>query len=164
MIDIHAHILPNLDDGSESLEESLEMAELAVESGVEIMAVTPHSNQMGRFENFQSVQLEQSFEQLREALKREKIQLQILEGMEIWASDDIAQKIKNKQLGGINGTAYYLVEFPFDADPWWIRECLEEIRENVTRLRNHPSIIVWNVIFACRIIRSLCMNGYRMVV
>lgn len=72
MIDIHAHILPNLDDGSESLEESLEMAELAVESGVEIMAATPHSNQMGRFENFQSVQLEQSFEQLREALKREK--------------------------------------------------------------------------------------------
>ena len=129
MIDIHAHILPNLDDGSESLEESLEMAELAVESGVEIMAATPHSNQMGRFENFQSVQLEQSFEQLRETLKREKIQLQILKGMEIWASDDIVQKIKNKQLGGINGTAYYLVEFPFDADPWWIRECLEEIFE-----------------------------------
>lgn len=103
MIDIHAHILPNLDDGSESLEESLEMAELAVESGVEIMAATPHSNQMGRFENFQSVQLEQSFEQLREALKREKIQLQILEGMEIWASDDIAQKIKKNSWVGLTG-------------------------------------------------------------
>lgn len=38
MIDIHAHILPDLDDGSEDMEESLEMAELAVESGVEIMA------------------------------------------------------------------------------------------------------------------------------
>ena len=35
MIDIHAHILPDLDDGSEDMEESLEMAELAVESGVE---------------------------------------------------------------------------------------------------------------------------------
>lgn len=50
MIDIHAHILPDLDDGSEDMEESLEMAELAVESGVEIMTATPHSNQMGRFE------------------------------------------------------------------------------------------------------------------
>ena len=47
--------------------------------------------------------------------------------MEIFASEDIAQKIKNKQLSGINGTDYYLVEFPFDADPWWIRECLEDI-------------------------------------
>ena len=25
------------------------------------------------------------------------------------------------------GPDYYLVEFPFDADPWWIRECLEDI-------------------------------------
>ena len=40
MIDIHAHILPDLDDGSEDMEESLEMAELAVESGVEIMTAT----------------------------------------------------------------------------------------------------------------------------
>lgn len=127
MIDIHAHILPDLDDGSEDMEESLEMAELAVESGVEIMAATPHSNQMGRFENFQSEQLLEKYRQLRTALEKEKIPLHILEGMEIFASEDIAQKIKNKQLSGINGTDYYLVEFPFDADPWWIRECLEDI-------------------------------------
>ena len=127
MIDIHAHILPDLDDGSEDMEESLEMAELAVESGVEIMAVTPHSNQMRRFENFQSEQLQTAFERLRMVLKKEKIPLKILNGMEIFASEDIAQKIKNKQLSGINGTDYYLVEFPFDADPWWIRECLEDI-------------------------------------
>ena len=126
MIDIHAHILPDLDDGSEDMEESLEMAELAVESGVEIMAAT-HSNQMGRFENFQSEQLQTAFERLRMVLKKEKIPLKILNGMEIFASEDIAQKIKNKQLSGINGTDYYLVEFPFDADPWWIRECLEDI-------------------------------------
>ena len=115
MIDIHAHILPDLDDGSEDMEESLEMAELAVESGVEIMTATPHSNQMGRFENFQSEQLQTAFERLRMVLKKEKIPLKILNGMEIFASEDIAQKIKNKQLSGINGTDYYLVEFPFDA-------------------------------------------------
>ena len=60
-------------------------------------------------------------------MKKEKIPLKILNGMEIFASEDITQKIKNKQLSGINGTDYYLVEFPFDADPWWIRECLEDI-------------------------------------
>ena len=127
MIDIHAHILPGLDDGSGNLEESLEMAELAVESGVEIMVATPHSNQMGRFENFYSKRLIEKFEQLRTEVKKEKIPLKILNGMEIFASDDLAQKIKNKQLTGINGTEYYLVEFPFDAEPWWIKECLEDI-------------------------------------
>ena len=73
MIDIHAHILPDLDDGSEDMEESLEMAELAVESGVEIMAATPHSNQMGRFENFQSEQLsEQLLNELRTGIEERK--------------------------------------------------------------------------------------------
>ena len=44
MIDIHAHILPGVDDGSPSLEDSLEMARLAVESGVEAIVVIPHCN------------------------------------------------------------------------------------------------------------------------
>ena len=60
MIDIHAHILPDLDDGSEDMEESLEMAEVAVESGVEIMTATPHSNQMGDLKIFS----QSSFKQL----------------------------------------------------------------------------------------------------
>ena len=72
MIDIHAHILPDLDDGSENLEESLEMAELAVQSGVKIIVATPHSNQMGRFENFHSEQLLEKYRQLRTALEKEK--------------------------------------------------------------------------------------------
>ena len=80
MIDIHAHILPDLDDGSEDMEESLEMAELAVESGVEIMAATPHSNQMGRFENFQSEQLlEMHLNNCVPHWKEEKIPLKIRE-------------------------------------------------------------------------------------
>ena len=72
MIDIHAHILPDLDDGSEDMEESLEMAELAVESGVEIMTATPHSNQMGRFENFQSEQLQTAFEERKDSIENIK--------------------------------------------------------------------------------------------
>ena len=42
MIDLHCHILPELDDGSQSLEESLAMARMAVNSGVRAMAATPH--------------------------------------------------------------------------------------------------------------------------
>ena len=50
MVDLHVHILPGLDDGSQSMEESLELAELALEGGVSLLAATPHSNQEGRFE------------------------------------------------------------------------------------------------------------------
>ena len=44
MIDIHLHILPGVDDGSPSMESSLEMAQLALESGVKSVIATPHCN------------------------------------------------------------------------------------------------------------------------
>ena len=44
MIDIHSHILPGVDDGSQDLEESIRMARLAVENGTEWIAATPHCN------------------------------------------------------------------------------------------------------------------------
>ena len=49
MIDIHAHILPGLDDGSDSPETSLMMAYAAVESGVTAIIATPHCNQRGLY-------------------------------------------------------------------------------------------------------------------
>ena len=42
MIDIHSHILPGIDDGAEDMYETLEMAKMAVESGVTAMVATPH--------------------------------------------------------------------------------------------------------------------------
>ena len=43
MIDIHTHILPQVDDGADSLEEAYEMALTAVRSGVTALVATPHS-------------------------------------------------------------------------------------------------------------------------
>ena len=42
MIDIHTHILPGIDDGSRSWEESLKMAQMAVDDGTRVMVATPH--------------------------------------------------------------------------------------------------------------------------
>ena len=42
MIDIHTHILPGIDDGAQSLEDSLEMAKLAVEEGITKLVASPH--------------------------------------------------------------------------------------------------------------------------
>ncbi|MGH9865496.1 MAG: tyrosine-protein phosphatase, partial [Candidatus Acidiferrales bacterium] len=44
MVDIHCHILPDLDDGSDSPETSLKMAEMAIEDGVTHVIGTPHAN------------------------------------------------------------------------------------------------------------------------
>lgn len=129
MIDLHIHILPGLDDGARTVDEALEMAEMAVESGVETLVVTPHSNQTGRFENYSTSELTGAYESFRQALAEEQIPLRILPGMEIFASDHMGRLIDDGLLSGLNHTDYFLVEFPFDAEPWWIGDILEELLE-----------------------------------
>lgn len=44
MIDLHCHILPGVDDGAKSLEDSINMAKVAVNSGITHILCTPHHN------------------------------------------------------------------------------------------------------------------------
>jgi len=44
MVDLHCHILPGLDDGPTTMEESVEMAEAAIAEGITHLVATPHSS------------------------------------------------------------------------------------------------------------------------
>jgi protein-tyrosine phosphatase len=50
MVDLHCHILPGLDDGSRSLEESLQMAEMAITDGITRVVATPHASSSHQFD------------------------------------------------------------------------------------------------------------------
>ncbi len=139
MIDLHTHILPGLDDGSPDMEESLAMAELAVEGGVHTLVATPHSNQRGRFENYTSVKLRSAFDDFRKAVEDRNLPLRVLPGMEIFCTDDIRILIESGFLTGLNHSDYYLIEFPFDGEPGWMGDCLEEVLDlGKTPLIAHP--------------------------
>ena len=139
MIDIHSHILPGVDDGSQNMEDSLQMAAMAAGSGSRAIVATPHSNQEGRFENFYTPQLAERFRMLRSEVSRAGIPLTVYPGMEIFASDDIEEKILSGRLIGLNHTRYYLVEFHFDETPSGISRCLNHIfRAGGIPLIAHP--------------------------
>lgn len=136
MIDLHVHILPGLDDGAQNIEEAIEMAALALESGVKRLVATPHSNQKGRFENYDSPKLRQSYARLQQVLLEEGLPLRLDLGMEIFASQDMREKLAQKKLIGLHRFGVYLVEFPLDAEPVWIDHRLEEMMD----LGNRPLI------------------------
>ena len=126
MTDIHTHILPGVDDGSPDMETSLMMAEAAARSGVTVMAATCHSNQE-EFQNFESEELRQRFEEIAQEIARERIPIRLVRGMEIWAAGTLEKKISGGQLIGLNGSRFYLLEAHFDAEPEEIRERLKEL-------------------------------------
>ena len=63
MIDIHSHILPGVDDGSDSMETSVGMLRMAEGSGVKVIAATPHCNIPGEFGNYASDGLNTLFQE-----------------------------------------------------------------------------------------------------
>lgn len=126
MIDIHTHILPEVDDGSPNMDISLMMAEAAARSGVGMIAATCHSNQE-QFENFESERLRQRFEDLQQEIARERIPVELVRGMEIWSVGALREKIRSGRLIPLNRSRFYLVEVPFDMKPEEILEQLLEI-------------------------------------
>lgn len=107
VIDLHSHILPELDDGSQSLEESLAMARVAVDSGVTAVAATPHCME-GR-----AREVDSAWRLLAEALEVMEIPLKLYEGMEIFGTRDTLRLLREGKLFTLNRSRYPLVEFGF---------------------------------------------------
>lgn len=113
MVDIHCHILPGLDDGSDNFEESLRMARLAVEGGTKTIIATPHCNIPDSFQNYFGRTYADIFNKFKSKLKKENIPLKIFPGHEIFACGNLTDLIKEKRLLTLCKSDYLLVEFDF---------------------------------------------------
>ena len=85
MIDIHAHILPGIDDGAEDMYDTLEMARMAADSGVNRIIATPHCNIPGMYGNYFGREYIDRYESVVRAVRKEKIPIEILPGMEVFS-------------------------------------------------------------------------------
>lgn len=112
MIDIHAHILPSLDDGPETIEEAIELCKVAANDGIKAIVATPHSKD-GVYET-KSVEILKSVNTLNSQLKANQIDIEILPGAEVHISDGLVEDIKNGDVLTINNSGkFILFELPF---------------------------------------------------
>ena len=128
MIDIHTHILPGVDDGAVSFEDAVDMLMMAQEAGTKKLILTPHSNQRGRFENYDP-DIRRKYEAFLQSISSISIDIDLYLGMEIYGTEDVAEKILDGKLMGLNDSNYYLIEFPFRASSSYILDILRQIIE-----------------------------------
>lgn len=116
MIDLHCHILPGVDDGAQTIEDSLDMARYAVQQGITHILCTPHHNN-GKYINPKADIIEKVAE-LQEVLDEHQIPLTVLEGQEVRLTtllmDDLA---KDRLLFTDLDDTYILIEFPSNSIP-----------------------------------------------
>ena len=140
MTDIHCHILPYTDDGAESMEDALEMARMAAESGVTHLIATPHCNLPYTEEkNFVSVSLMDRFLDLQARIKRAGIPLSLYPGCEVLCTPDVPALIRQGKLLTLANSNYLLVEFFFDESLSYMDDMLRAIAaEGLTPVIAHP--------------------------
>ena len=111
MIDIHSHILPEIDDGPNSLSGSVEYVKMAYEEGITVMFATPHAMD-GVYQCTPKQILFQCF-LLGQELKKKKIPVTIMPGSEIRLSYDVVSQYEKKNLVLLNNSDnYILLELP----------------------------------------------------
>jgi protein-tyrosine phosphatase len=106
MVDIHCHILPQVDDGSRSWEMTAEMCRVAADDGIRHIVATPHCNHEYVYDR---TRYEAMLEKLREA-SHGRLEFSI--GCDFHFSyENITDAIENPKRYSINGTKYLLIEF-----------------------------------------------------
>ena len=129
MIDIHTHILPGIDDGARSMDDTVEMAWIAVENGTTDLIATPHCNIPGHYENFFDSAYRRLFEAIRQVLERERVPLRLYPGMEVYATEELPRLFEEGLLLTLNGGHYLLMEFDFCAEPEFADRILAQMQK-----------------------------------
>jgi protein-tyrosine phosphatase len=109
MIDLHCHILPDIDDGARDLSESIKMARKAVEQGIDTIVATPH-HLNNHYENPKQTIIERVSE-LNMVLQLEKVDVKIVPGQETRIYGELLEGYQAGEILPINGTHYLLIEF-----------------------------------------------------
>ncbi|HEN9356013.1 TPA: tyrosine protein phosphatase [Streptococcus agalactiae] len=109
MIDIHSHIVFDVDDGPKTLEESLSLIEESYRQGVRIIVSTSHRRK-GMFETPEDI-IFKNFSIVKHEAEKRFEHLQILYGGELYYTSDMLEKLKLKQIPTLNNTKFALIEF-----------------------------------------------------
>lgn len=110
-IDIHAHILPGVDDGPSTLEESIEMAHMAAKDNISTMVATPHSLN-GVFHNTRE-DIIKKCKDLNRVLENEQVQVKILPGSEVRMSPEVMEGFEKADIMTINdNNMFFYIELP----------------------------------------------------
>ncbi len=137
MVDMHSHILWDIDDGAESLEQSLSMAAIAVEQGIDTTVVTPHCIDEENLESFARKVLEKC-QKLQQAIDQRDIPLNIVPGTEVYMDPSILEMPGLDKLT-IGNTNYILVEMPMGEVPRYAEDFLYHLQlKGYTPIIAHP--------------------------
>ncbi len=121
MIDMHSHILPNIDDGAKSMEETINLIEEAKNAGFKEIVLTPHY-----IEGYYETNSKEHEVLINEILNKAE-GIKLYNGNEVYISENIIKLLQENKISSINNTKYILFEMPMNVKPMYLYEVVYEL-------------------------------------
>ena len=137
-IDIHSHILYGIDDGSKSIEESINIIKEHIKMGFTDIVVTPHYIENSKYET-NNIDKENILKTLKQELKKQNININLYLGNEVFVNNNLEELLKKKEISTINNSKYLLIEFPMNEKPKDINNIIYELKiKGIIPIIAHP--------------------------
>lgn len=138
MIDLHTHLIPNVDDGADSIEETLRLANAAVQEGIRHTVLTPHHNRYW-VTNVKEDVLRLT-KKVEEEINKAGIPLTVSPSQEIRMNEEFIDHLfSDRYLPLDESGRYYLVEFSWSEMPSFAYDYLKQmIDAGITPVIAHP--------------------------
>ena len=124
-VDIHTHILPGVDDGAESMMQSIRMARIAAMEGISRIILTPHQRSDRRCVSVEGIGRRMKL--LQDEIDRQKIPVRLYPGSELFYRQGIEELLTEGKLITLAGSSYCLVEFFPEENYAYIRDGLSRL-------------------------------------
>lgn len=140
MYDLHAHILPGVDDGARTPNEAMEMARVAAEHGTQVILATPHRKDVS--ENWSVSDLRDLLDEMNSLILGRGLELDLRLGMENHLDLDLPDEVSKGRALPMNDSRYILVEAPFFGRPNYMEDVLFQLQlQGLTPVVAHPERI-----------------------
>ena len=126
MIDIHSHLLYGVDDGSKSIEESVDVLRDLADYGYTDIILTPHYIRGSAYSSPKKENLKR-LGILKNVLKENNININLYLGNEIYIDDDLLELFKKGEISTLNNTDYALIELPMSGKYDEYKEIFSEL-------------------------------------
>ncbi len=135
MIDIHSHILPQMDDGPDHWETSLEMCKIASNDGIKNIVATPHMNEVY---NCDPVTIRKRVKELNQKIKG-VYDIEVLAGADVYLTYDLLDRVKSGEILTINDKCYLLLELPHNFITMNVEKIVFDLRlAGILPILTHP--------------------------
>lgn len=137
MIDFHSHILPNIDDGSRSIEETFNLINEAKNVGFDAIISTSHY--MENYYETDTPEREVWVNAIYENLQAKNIDIKLYLGNEIYLSENLIKLLEEGKASTINDTSYVLFEMPLNSEPLNLYDMVYEMMQyKLVPILAHP--------------------------